>query len=55
MPWMDPQAHRSGCSSWGPWWTPTRPTPMSSLSAGDGLLVVPAGTKVIAYTLSTNP
>lgn len=29
--------------------------PMSSLSAGDGLLVVPAGTKVIAYTLSTTP
>lgn len=29
--------------------------PTSSLSAGDGLLVVPAGTKVIAYTLSTNP
>ncbi len=29
--------------------------PYSSLSAGDGLLIVPAGTKVIAYTLSTNP
>jgi outer membrane protein assembly factor BamB len=29
--------------------------PVSSLSAGDGLLVVPAGTHVIAYTLSTNP
>lgn len=29
--------------------------PMSGLSAGDGLLVVPAGTKVTAYTLSTNP
>lgn len=29
--------------------------PYSGLSAGDGLLVVPAGTKVIAYTLSTNP
>jgi outer membrane protein assembly factor BamB len=29
--------------------------PMSGLAAGDGLLVVPAGTKVTAYTLSTNP
>ncbi len=29
--------------------------PRSGLSAGDGLLVVPAGTKVIGYTLSTNP
>lgn len=29
--------------------------PLSGLSAGDGLLVVPAGTKVTAYTLSTNP
>lgn len=29
--------------------------PTSGLSAGDGLLVVPAGTKVTAYTLSTNP
>lgn len=29
--------------------------PASGLSAGDGLLVVPAGTKVTAYTLSTNP
>lgn len=29
--------------------------PYSGLAAGDGLLVVPAGTKVIAYTLSTNP
>jgi len=29
--------------------------PLSGLAAGDGLLVVPAGTKVIAYTLSTNP
>jgi outer membrane protein assembly factor BamB len=28
---------------------------LSGLSAGDGLLVVPAGTKVTAYTLSTNP
>jgi outer membrane protein assembly factor BamB len=35
--------------------TNTGGLPMSSLSAGDGLLVVPAGTKVIAYTLSTNP
>lgn len=31
------------------------PTFRSGLSAGDGLLVVPAGTKVMAYTLSTNP
>ncbi len=30
-------------------------TPASGLSAGDGLLVIPAGTKLIAYTLSTNP
>ena len=29
--------------------------PFSGLAAGDGLLVVPAGTKVTAYTLSTNP
>jgi outer membrane protein assembly factor BamB len=29
--------------------------PLSALSAGDGLLVVPAGTKVTAYLLSTNP
>jgi outer membrane protein assembly factor BamB len=29
--------------------------PLSGLSAGDGLLVVPAGTKVTAYVLSTNP
>ncbi len=29
--------------------------PFSGLSAGDGLLVVPAGTKVTAYLLSTNP
>lgn len=28
---------------------------LSGLSAGDGLLVVPAGTKVTAYTLSTSP
>jgi outer membrane protein assembly factor BamB len=29
--------------------------PMSGLAAGDGLLVVPAGTKVTAYVLSTSP
>lgn len=29
--------------------------PLSGLAAGDGLLIVPAGTKVFAYTLSTNP
>lgn len=29
--------------------------PLSGLAAGDGLLVVPAGVLVIAYTLSTNP
>ena len=29
--------------------------PMSSLAAGDGLLVVPAGTHVTAYTLSIHP
>ena len=29
--------------------------PLSGLSAGDGLLIVPAGTSVTAYTLSTNP
>ena len=29
--------------------------PFSGLSAGDGLLVVPAGTKVNAFVLSTNP
>lgn len=28
---------------------------ITGLAAGDGLLIVPAGTKVIAYTLSTNP
>jgi outer membrane protein assembly factor BamB len=31
------------------------PTPWSGLSAGDGLLIVPAGNTVTAYTLSTNP
>jgi hypothetical protein len=30
-------------------------TPNSALAAGDGLLIVPAGDKVTAYTLSTNP
>ena len=29
--------------------------PFSGLAAGDGLLVVPAGTQVTAYVLSTNP
>lgn len=29
--------------------------PVTGLSAGDGLLVVPAGTKVVAYTLSSSP
>ncbi len=29
--------------------------PMSGLSAGDGLLIVPGSTKVTAYVLSTNP
>lgn len=29
--------------------------PLSGLSAGDGLLVVPVGTKVTAYVFSTNP
>ncbi len=29
--------------------------PLSGLAAGDGLLVVPAGTKVTTYLLSTNP
>jgi outer membrane protein assembly factor BamB len=28
---------------------------LTGLAAGDGLLVVPAGTKVVAYVLSTNP
>jgi len=28
---------------------------LSGLAAGDGLLVVPAGTKVTTYLLSTNP
>jgi outer membrane protein assembly factor BamB len=31
------------------------PMPLSALAAGDGLLVVPAGNTVVAYTLSTNP
>jgi len=30
-------------------------TPYSGMSAGDGLLVVPSGNSVVAYTLSTNP
>lgn len=30
-------------------------TPYSAMSAGDGLLVVPSGNNVVAYTLSTNP
>jgi outer membrane protein assembly factor BamB len=29
--------------------------PLSGLAAGDGLLVVPSGTKLTAYTLSSNP
>jgi outer membrane protein assembly factor BamB len=29
--------------------------PTSGLAAGDGLLIVPAGNQVVAYTLSTNP
>jgi outer membrane protein assembly factor BamB len=29
--------------------------PMSGLSAGDGLLVVPAGTRLVVYTISANP
>jgi outer membrane protein assembly factor BamB len=29
--------------------------PLSALAAGDGLLIVPAGNQVVAYTLSTNP
>lgn len=29
--------------------------PNSGLAAGDGLLIVPAGNQVVAYTLSTNP
>jgi outer membrane protein assembly factor BamB len=29
--------------------------PYSGLAAGDGLLVVPSGTSVTAYILSTNP
>ena len=33
----------------------TSDMPMSSLSAGDGLLVVPAGTRVVVYTISANP
>lgn len=35
--------------------TAVQSLPLSGLAAGDGLLIVPAGTKVIAYTLSTNP
>jgi outer membrane protein assembly factor BamB len=31
------------------------PIPLSGLTAGDGLLVVPAGTTLTAFTLSTNP
>jgi len=36
-----------------PGWSSTLPA--TGLAAGDGLLVVPAGTKVAAYVLSTNP
>lgn len=36
-----------------PAWSSTLPA--TGLAAGDGLLVVPAGTKVAAYVLSTNP
>ena len=35
--------------------TPTYTGQLTGLSAGDGLLVVPAGTKVSAYLLSSNP
>ena len=35
--------------------TSTGALPFSGLAAGDGLLVVPAGTKVTAYLLSANP
>jgi outer membrane protein assembly factor BamB len=51
-------------SSLHPVWQMTLPDPIvaspdrlpfSGLSAGDGLLVVPAGTKIHAYVLSNNP
>lgn len=35
--------------------TSVQSPPLTGLAAGDGLLIVPAGTKVFAYTLSTNP
>jgi outer membrane protein assembly factor BamB len=31
------------------------PNTLSGLAAGDGLLIVPAGNQVVAFTLSTNP
>lgn len=35
--------------------TAVQSLPLTGFAAGDGLLIVPAGTKVFAYTLSTNP
>ena len=42
-----------GAIAAGPQWGAA--IPLSGLAAGDGLLVVPAGNKVVAYVLSTNP
>ena len=38
-----------------PIWDFTSRLPLQTLAAGDGVLIVPAGTKLIAYTLSTSP
>jgi len=36
-------------------WNFTSQLPLQGMAAGDGILVIPAGTKLIAYTLATNP
>jgi outer membrane protein assembly factor BamB len=38
-----------------PRWDFTSRLPLQTLGAGDGVLLVPAGTKLIAYTLATSP
>jgi outer membrane protein assembly factor BamB len=36
-------------------WNFTSQSPLQGMAAGDGILVIPAGTKLVAYTLATNP
>ena len=38
-----------------PSWNFTSELPLQGLTAGDGVLLVPTGSKLIAYTLATSP